>query len=234
MGNYVTVIDLDTYNKEYLNCLEVSSLSTDEDIATFIDTFEYSNILGYNILKVLELDGKYIFVVSNENTGYDLIEEINKLSILNIRVSSQNAKLLFDKSKSRGYSKGIKVSSEEVSTGDLDNDSDETATSFINEEDLPNIKRVLYHKLKGIKIPINDSHGVIIGRSSSQSEYTVANSKVSRKHARVYKEGNKYMVHDFDSANGTYVDGLRVHSDLDRELIPGGILILGNEEFVLK
>ena len=85
----------------------------------------------------------------------------------------------------------------------------------------------------GSKLPI-DEHGIIIGRSSSKSEYVVANGKVSRQHARVYKDGRRYMVHDYNSANGTYIDGLRVFENLDREIPIGSSLVLGNEEFVFQ
>ena len=55
----------------YQDWSKVKRLVSDEDIATFIDTFEESKIDGSTVTSVLEKDGKYLFVVSDneEVTG---------------------------------------------------------------------------------------------------------------------------------------------------------------------
>ena len=237
MSDIITKISVEVYNKSFSSFQEVSELSSKEDVATFLDTYEKAGLLGYNIEKVLEKDGRYIFVYSTRNTGFDFFSEINEISTLGFDVTPQNIKMLFGKSLSRGYYSHVISGEDEISTGDLSKNDDEAPTGFMDDDDLTELKgdttRVLLHISKGVKLPINDVHGVTIGRSSSKSEYAVANPKVSRLHARVYKNGNKCMVHDFDSVNGTSIDGLRVSSDLDREILAGSTLILGDEEFKL-
>lgn len=103
MANYITSITVAEYNQRFSDWEEVSSLNSAEDVATFIDTFEAANIKGYIIAGVITKDGKYIFVRSDQNTGYDFIIQLNKLTPSNITISAQNAKLLFGKDKSRGY-----------------------------------------------------------------------------------------------------------------------------------
>lgn len=235
MGNTIVKISKYDYNNKYKDVPELGSLNSREDIATFLDTFEESGLKGYNIERVLTKNSRYIFVYSEGVTGWDFFKEINKLSTIDIDITPQNIKLLFDKTKSRGYYTEEDYTPA-INTSDMSMSVDEDAPTGFMGDDSPvmdNVDRRLLHVRRGVRLPINDTHGVIIGRSTSQSEYTVNNTKVSRKHAQVYKEGNKCMVHDFDSANGTFIDGLRVRSDLDRELLVGSSLMLADEEFKL-
>lgn len=226
---------------------DVDKLSSKEDVATFIDTFENSEIKGSSVVKILGNGKYYIFVTDNNVNDFDFSEKFKLLceagGLKSITVN--NAKLICPLTLSRKYfveEDSVVDAPEYEDTGEIvvDTDSEEAPTGFMGDSDIPedilqeiNDSRRLIHIESGSKLPINDSHGVIIGRSSAQSEFTVPNSKVSRKHARVYKQGNRYMVHDYDSANGTYIDGLRVRSDLDREIPVGSMLILGDEEFRL-
>lgn len=242
MSNYVTKIDVSTYRDRYSSFKEVTSLSTRENIATFFDTFEKANIKGYSIVKVLEINGKYIFVYDETKKDYDFFKEVNSMIKGDITVNAQNAKLMYDKSYSLGYYDADEViysdDSDDMSTGEIFDNVDDSSTGFLDDSDLKEIeeqRRVLRHKNTSARLPINDSHGVSIGRSAARAEYVVSgNTNVSRLHARVYKEGSKYMVHDCDSANGTFIDGLKVTSDLDREILVGSTLTLGNEEFILE
>ena len=45
----------------------------------------------------------------------------------------------------------------------------------------------------------------IIGRSP-QAEAIIFDMKVSRKHARIFKNGNRHFIEDLGSTNGTFVD----------------------------
>ena len=252
--NYVYKVDVDTYHNMYSSFDELKSLDSEEDIVTFLSTFEKAEIDACTIVKVLTFEGKYIFVVDSSSKRYDFFEELNKLIKSDVHIVSTNAKMLYQGVEPRGYfSAGYNTSVEEqesvsdredyISTGDINAQSDESSTGFIDEEDMLELnklnkqepQRVLYHVRRNVRLPINDSHGILIGRSSNQSEYPISgNSNISRSHARVYKQGSKYMVHDCNSANGTFIDGLRVKSDIDRELLVGSTLRLADEEFKLE
>lgn len=235
MGNTIVKISKQEYEQGYSDFPILSGLHSREDVATFLDTFETSGLKGYNIEKVLVKNSRYIFVYSDDNTSWDFFEEINKLSSVDMKITPQNIKLMFGKEYSRGYY--IEEDTSTASTSDMSNSVDEDAPTGFMGDDIPSVtveeNNKLLHVRRGVRLPINDLHGIIIGRSTSQSEYAVSNTKVSRKHAQVYKDRNKYMVHDFDSANGTFIDGLRVRSDLDRELLVGSTLMLADEEFKL-
>jgi pSer/pThr/pTyr-binding forkhead associated (FHA) protein len=53
-------------------------------------------------------------------------------------------------------------------------------------------------------------------------------SAVSRKHARIVKEGNNYKVYDEGSSNGIYVNGVKV---TEQELHSGDKLQIGTTVF---
>ena len=243
MEQFITKISTDEYYSRYSNYQEVSELLSREDIATFIDIFTESGLKAYNKVKVLEVNKKYIFVYSDTSSDYDFFEELNNLSKVDMRITAQNVKLLFPKSISRGYlsSEDVNTATENISTSDMMSNADEIPTGIIGEDDVEELsnlskqseRRVLLHINTNNRLPINDAHGVTIGRSLSQSEYAVSNTRVSRKHAKVYKQGIRYMVQDFGSANGTFVDGLKVSPDCDREILVGSILKLGDELFKL-
>ncbi len=55
-----------------------------------------------------------------------------------------------------------------------------------------------------------------IGRSQD-CELWLGDDGVSRKHARIYQEGNAYLIEDTESANGTFVQGQRASRQLLRD-----------------
>ena len=233
-------IDKATYEKYFTGYPELDALNTKEDVATFIDTFEASSLSAWYIWKVLDISGHYVFVFDENATGYDFFTELNNLSQLGITLSSANVKLLCPKELSRGYCEAIKFKEgtsedDEPQTSGVSS-GDDIPTGFLDEDELSSLMsndRKLLHVRGNVKLPVNDSYGFTIGRSTSMSDYVVQNGKVSRKHAQVYLKGGKVFVHDCSSANGTYIDGLRVREDHDRELPVGSTLMLADEKFKL-
>jgi pSer/pThr/pTyr-binding forkhead associated (FHA) protein len=70
-----------------------------------------------------------------------------------------------------------------------------------------------------------------IGRGP-QSDVRIRDESVSTNHATLLRKGAAWFVVDLRSANGTFVDGLRVAGE--RELTPGSRLKLGSVEMVLR
>jgi pSer/pThr/pTyr-binding forkhead associated (FHA) protein len=69
---------------------------------------------------------------------------------------------------------------------------------------------------------------VTIGRSQDRDVALPADSSVSRTHARVTYEGNRHMIADDGSSNGTLVNGLRLNAS--RPLRPGDVVQMGETE----
>ena len=57
---------------------------------------------------------------------------------------------------------------------------------------------------------------VTIGRDPS-ADIPVGSQELSRKHLRISKVGEDFMCVDLDSANGSYLNGVKVHSAVLRD-----------------
>lgn len=214
---------------------EVASLSCKEDVATVLFIYEkaLSSIKPENIVNVVEKDGFYACMVNSEGGAFDFFQWLNSKKpkeLAGVEINCANAKLLFPLSLSRGE---YTVSQSVGGTGDMSSDnSDEVPTGFLDEDDIEET-RYLLHKATGSRIPIDSEEGVIIGRSSSRSEYAVDNIMLSRVHARVYLTDGRYMVEDLHSQNGTFIGKLKVLPGKDREIRTGDLLRLADENFQL-
>lgn len=69
-----------------------------------------------------------------------------------------------------------------------------------------------------------------IGRDPS-ADIAVETPELSRRHARVNRVGDQYLAVDTDSANGLYVNGIKVHS---AALHDGDQLQLANLVFIFR
>jgi pSer/pThr/pTyr-binding forkhead associated (FHA) protein len=52
---------------------------------------------------------------------------------------------------------------------------------------------------------------VLLGRSS-EADIQIESTELSRKHLALRREHGQYSVHDLDSRNGVYLNGVRIHS----------------------
>lgn len=65
----------------------------------------------------------------------------------------------------------------------------------------------------------------ILGKDNSQANIFIADSKVSRVHARIFKKGNNYFLEDLQSKNGTFLNGKPLTKEENLE--PGDYIRLG-------
>ena len=71
---------------------------------------------------------------------------------------------------------------------------------------------------------------VFIGRDVN-STFVVSDPEVSRRHARLYRQGENYLIEDLGSTNGTMVSGQRLTGPYI--LRPGEIITLGEHTVIL-
>lgn len=215
--------------------LREPSLKSKEDIATLIEVFEDAmNQQDSSSFVGVMCAGKSFVIVYK--SGY--VSSWNILSFIKENYSGEdsdkigilNVKLLCPKAISRGLWGGevIKQYSsngeEGIATGYFGDDDEDLIARNRGQEE----SRKLLIMSEGTQIPI-DENGVVIGRASTQCDYAILNPKISRRHARVYKKGSKYYIHDYSSANGTFVDGLKVTESADREVTIGSKIQLADE-----
>ena len=83
---------------------------------------------------------------------------------------------------------------------------------------------VVYHRNGVQVVPLEPGQSVVVGRSAP-SDCIVAESELSRRHARFEVVRDEVWVHDLDSTNGTWVDNARVESAC---VAQGGTVRLGS------
>jgi hypothetical protein len=90
--------------------------------------------------------------------------------------------------------------------------------------------RFISGKYQGGEFPLTPAKEVVIGRSSDL-EMVLVEDMVSRRHARIWWEGERLQIEDLNSTNGTFVNGERINKPIllkegDRILVGTSILRL--------
>lgn len=109
----------------------------------------------------------------------------------------------------------------------------------LNLEDSPSSSNpiVMYIARVDEPISINRLNNLLIGRIDPDTgkaadidltEYDAQNHGVSRRHARIDALGNKPMIMDLGSYNGTFVNGQRLTPQQPHPLSSGDEVVLGN------
>lgn len=217
--------DLHNWNKSV-------TLKNKYDIATLISAYKKC-ISVYSpeyIQCVVERDGYYGFVLSESGEGnFDLFQTINSdFNQHGLIVNCANAVLMFPESISRGEYSEPEVQKDDSGTGVFDDD--DAPTGLLDDSDFES-SHYLLHIKTNMKLPVNFLNGIVIGRSTSKTDYAVDNSMLSRVHARFYYVDGKYFVEDLGSKNGTFVNNLRVRPNSPVEIKEGSAVKLANEMF---
>ena len=75
--------------------------------------------------------------------------------------------------------------------------------------------------------------GFVLGRHAALVDGVVKHSSISRRHARITREGRHFFIEDLNSTNGTLVNGTRLHPFKPRAIAPDDRLALGDITFVI-
>jgi hypothetical protein len=86
-------------------------------------------------------------------------------------------------------------------------------------------------RIATLALPRADGAGVVIGRAPD-CDCLVSDASVSRRHAELRREGERWLVRDLGSRNGTRVNGMRVLEPV--EVRPGDRLSLGEATYRLS
>ena len=75
---------------------------------------------------------------------------------------------------------------------------------------------------------------IVVGRGKNCSDYVLSSNGVSRVHARITRSGSDICVEDKESANGTYVNSVRLYNGQLQVIKKGDIVSFANEEFFVR
>ncbi|MCX4246615.1 FHA domain-containing protein [Paraliomyxa miuraensis] len=91
---------------------------------------------------------------------------------------------------------------------------------------------VLEHASTGVRYPL--ASRMLVGRSHS-CQLRLSSQQVSGVHAELAWDGERWIVHDLGSRNGTHLDGQRLSPDQRAPLAQGSLVVFGtgDEHFVL-
>lgn len=204
---------------------------TTENVATIVETFELAlKEINSSIIKdvLTNNSGYFLFLVdTTKESNFDFYEYLNKNYRGNVTINCMNAKWMFPKGLSKGLYLGY---------SDAPANEDTERTGYLDENDLREImgseSPALYCKRLDLTIPIT-KEGVTLGRSKTADYMISGNINISRTHCKVYLVGDTVYVHDCDSSNGTYINGMKVYSNKDMPMQVNDTLMIANEEFSL-
>jgi 3',5'-cyclic-nucleotide phosphodiesterase len=82
-------------------------------------------------------------------------------------------------------------------------------------------------------------HDLYLGRSTDEIELVgnfigLPDKEVSRRHARILKQNNRYLLQDLNSTNGTELDGRLIEPGSLYPLESGNMILLGQTELVVQ
>ncbi len=73
---------------------------------------------------------------------------------------------------------------------------------------------------------------LVIGKNAALVDAVISyNRAISRVHCRIDKVGNEYTITDLESANGTYVNGVKVQPKKSQKICAGDIIRLADSDF---
>lgn len=209
----------------------VSKFLTKEDIATILETFEFAvKEIDSSIIKdvLVNNSGYFLFLIDpNEVSNFDFYTFLNKKYKDNIEINCMNAKWMFPK----GLSKGIYLG-----YNDVPMEEDTEKTGYLDEDDIQEImgnsSPILRCRRTNATISI-PREGITLGRTKTADYYIADNINISRTHCKLYVQGGTVYIHDCNSSNGTYVNGIKVYSNKDVPVNVNDTVMLADEEFTL-
>jgi pSer/pThr/pTyr-binding forkhead associated (FHA) protein len=87
-------------------------------------------------------------------------------------------------------------------------------------------------ELKNVKAStqhVVEPSGAVFGREATEADIVLKDRAVSKKHARVYYTGGKWLLEDLGSSNGTFFDGQKITEPV--ELAQGDVFVVATHQF---
>lgn len=175
-----------------------------------------------------ELESKQIIIedkIEEKNMSNDNVEIVNEVEEDNI--SNDNIEII-DEIEEDNISNDNMEIVDEIEEDNIPNDNIEIIDE-VEEDNIPNenteivdekevvVKDVieelsknphlLFYSGREIEDVVIDKDVYVLGRLRGSVDYVIENLAVGRIHARIVKKDNKYYLEDFNSKNGTFLNG---------------------------
>lgn len=137
----------------------------------------------------------------------------------------------YSEEKEEEYEEYYPVSNEEK---DFDYCDDEDQTEILTKDD---------YEEKNVNAFLTDIDGTIfsvdkdyfvIGRNSKESDISVRDSSMSRRHAAIIKIGDDFYIEDLNSMNKTYLNGEQIMPNSRKLLVNGSVIFVSRNKFVFN
>lgn len=100
---------------------------------------------------------------------------------------------------------------------------------------LENSENKLYGVGKGNKLHIElNKAPITVGKLRGHVDVVIEDDSISRLHAKIVREGNKFLLSDLNSTNGTYRNGLRLNPNETLPIEPGDEIAFGKLKFIYR
>lgn len=84
------------------------------------------------------------------------------------------------------------------------------------------------------KLILLSEYPFFIGKLKTNVDYCLDRKVISRYHAKITKEEERYYITDLNSTNGTFVNGQMLQTYEKKEIVPGDEIAFANIEFVFE
>ena len=104
-------------------------------------------------------------------------------------------------------------------------------------DDVNTVEAYLEYFDNGLSTKIRlDKDNVIVGKLRGQCDFVINNNKISKIHAEFITRGTEHFVKDYNSTNGTYINGAsqRISSNTEYPIYNGDKITLANVEMTFR
>lgn len=89
-------------------------------------------------------------------------------------------------------------------------------------------KIIQYQQIPLQKLPIT------VGKMAGAVDLVLNDQSVSRLHARISRDGNRFFITDLNSTNGTFRNGMRLEPNASEIIEPGDEIGIGKLKFIYR
>lgn len=161
------------------------------------------------------------------NQYYDLKKMIRQKDNGNVKNENNNGKLIIKKESEIFYN------SDETCFNAIDSNKTELKNNIINEK--IEFEAYLLIKDEGSEEKILiDKKNFIVGREKENSDYYIADKRISKMHFAIIKYEKEFFIKDLNSTNGTYLNGNLIEKNKLVKILNNDVINISDIEYIFK